>query len=955
MQKKYFYNLITSILISSFILTPFFIVSRAKAQVVSGYANGLGVAILKLPQCGNILGSGVNTLFNGIGDLFSGSSINMPDDFREQIEKANESIKDGTGNLTERVTEEGNRFDSIQTSNPTLERDIKELKKDTKLVKESTESLNANSTCIQSIGRLIIKMLLQKLTVSTVEWINSGFDGSPSFIQNPDKFFSDIAKTEFLQFGGEVMGANEKFGKDWLRNMALSYDQKFQDNARYSLEEVQRQKDPTFTAERFQQDFSMGGWDAWTSLTQTPANNPIGFKLMADNEIQRRLAGTVQSTAENAREMLAQANGFLGDQRCIEPKGVTQTEDRNARAGDKNARKCIGGFEYVTPGKMISDAATNVIGYQNNAYLNVEDLNDAVAAMIDALLGQFSNNIIEKGFANINDEGSSGNLVLTEYQKTDTRTRTQRDYSSALLSSSWLQANPNFNIRTDLTQALIDEQRTYSDKLAEQNKELLSTTDEKPYNIDISTGISNAYGLIPVINQLDYCIPGPHPGWEEDSRNILAAATDKILPETQDSLKDKDLSAVTGMAKSIIPMAAGAVAGGLVMGATGGVVLGIAIGTTMLPIVGTIVGAVVGTVVSFVIDIFSGDDNPEVRTYYAYILGAFMGYVPPANNENDDRALNLESKTGAVGVLNTVLDRYTIMINQIYTLDILPSVAAENVVNYNQLKGYYQMMKNNGDKISSLKTTINILGEIKSKVDELNRRYKINNEINENDYENELQAQINAFGRISADMINGADIASADKILKQIKDKRIYIYNNLLKGPYGCEKELETPKNFPFPYKITDNKGSALGNYSTIFENARWDKNNTASVKRMTYPSAIIYDYNKIIKNGNIPDGANTPKLKPWWNSGYINKMPNAGTGFYDSSGDLIMGPGFLSFIYFSAGSGASWNADAYRGPERLKIHDLVPQGGGFQYMSLGLRKTGSEGSSPWETMIGIY
>jgi len=37
---------------------------------------------------------------------------------------------------------------------------------------------------------------LQKITQSIVVWINSGFHGSPLFLENSDSFFQDIAKSE---------------------------------------------------------------------------------------------------------------------------------------------------------------------------------------------------------------------------------------------------------------------------------------------------------------------------------------------------------------------------------------------------------------------------------------------------------------------------------------------------------------------------------------------------------------------------------------------------------------------------------------------------------------------------------------------------------------------------------------------------------------------------------------
>jgi len=800
-------------------------------------------------------------------------------------------------------------------------------------------------------------MLLQKLTMSTVNWINSGFDGSPTFIQDPGKFFNDIAENEILQFGVEINNPELfPFGKAWMQNTAAAFNNKFQDNAQYSLNKIIKGTTPEYSATTFQQDFSQGGWNAWTAMTQSPANNPLGFKLMADNEIQKRLAGTTQSTAEAVHEALSQANGFLGDQRCSEPKGLSREEhtaglkerSMNPNSSSYTNRICTGGWEYVTPGKMIADKATEVIGYENNAYLNVTDLNDAIAAITDALLGQFSSNIMEKGFANIGDQGSDGALVVDSTGINETyRSRTEQDFMPSQLSSSWLSVNPNFNIRTDLTQALIDEQRTYIDKLKEQNKELASTTDGGPYKLDPTSGISNAYGLIPVIDQLDYCIPGPHPGWEEDSRRILAAATDKILPETTESLKDLDLEVVADIASTVLPLAGAAAGAALVASAGGSVILGVSLGTAAGPI-GMAIGALVGTLLSFFFS--GGDDGQNVRAYYSVIIQGFTGYIPDYEDDNDARALNISSKGGAVQVLNSILDRYSTIMDKIYFSDpnILPSVASEAATNFKQLTGYKQMIKNNEEKISLMETTVKILGEIKSAVDALNENQ------DDTSYEENLKAQINTFGRLSASMVNGSDIASADNLLKQIKDKKDYIYKNLLKGPYSCEKDLEKPQN-KFPAATPYSANSTFD----------WKNFDVSSVKRMIYPFPILYDYNVLTKGTTIPDPW-TDCTVPNTPDSCKNKIPDYVEGAGNNGPDRF-GPGFLSFIFFTAGGPDKQTKAERRGPERLKIEDLVPQNPGDpaenKFRSIGLWQTregspiidGDARGGPFETIIGIY
>jgi len=949
MQKKYFKNSIISfVLIISTILAPLsFIPQKAKAQGLSGYTSELTPTILQLPQCVDVISSGISDLFSGIGSLFGDSS-----NLGNQAQQAGEGL--------ESVAQAaGSQFSGVNVNLPeTTEKKIDAIKANTEATKQSTESLNANSTCIQAIGRLIIKKLLQKLTISTVTWINSGFEGEPAFVQNPGKFFEDIAKNEILQFGIEINNPELfPFGQTWLQNTSTTFNNKFTDNAKYSLNELIQETTPEFSAETFKEDFSQGGWNAWTALTQVPANNPLGFKLMADNEIQRRLEETTQS----ARDTLQQSNGFLGDMRCSVDSSLTKTQvTASLEAGKPDP--CIeagGSWQYVTPGKLVSEAATQVLGYQNNAYLNATDLNDAIAAILDALLGQFSQNIYDQGFAKISDQGADGTFIYdTNYTNESFTSQTEKDFLPSQLTSSWLSANPNFNIRTDLTQALIDEQRTYSNKLDLQNKELLSTTDGKEYKIDENTGISNASGLIPVIYQLDYCIPGPHPGWENDSRKILTAATNAILPETQQSLENLDTEQVIATVKSIIPGIAAA--SGFALAATGG-----ALATTFLfagsfagPL-GAIAGLAVGYIISFFIDLFSGGDpGLNVRTYYSTIISGFTGVFPDFKNDTDDRVINISSKQGTVQGLNTILDRYIEIMNKTYfsSPNLLPAITNEATINFNQLSGYSQMIKNNEDKIALLKNTINTLGEIKDKINLLNAELEAG-QITENQYEEDLKIQINAFGRLSANMVNGDDIANADNLYKEIIDKKEYIYKNLLKGPYGCEAFLENPSNIiKFPSAQINHELEDIGR-----KDLDWDNFDVNSVQRMTYPFPIIYDYNHFVKGENIPDPLN---------SGYVtNKIPDSDANnilpyslYYDNNNKYLYGPGFLGFVYFSSGyvQDGGLNYTEVRGSQRLQIHDIfgMSTDSQFRYTAVGNRYKfeGDDGKGgPWETIIGVY
>lgn len=904
-------------------------------MAISGYISGVGAAAARLPQCQKAMSSGVKTLFNGIGDFLGGETggeFDIEAKGLQTIPIPSKPTLSGVENLDTKASDFSIQTALPNVSNPLSEKELKELNKKMQELLGVSKAINENSSCIQSIGRLIIKTLLQKMTVSTINWINSGFEGSPAFLQNPGKFFGDIAKNEVLQFGIEIDGISP-FSKDWIRNNALSFNNKFQQNARYSLDELIQQTNPDYDAVTFGQDFSMGGWDAWSAMTQIPANNPLGFKLMADNEIQKRLTGTAQSNAENIRDALQQANGFLGDQRCVEPYGITREQDieaRNAIGAKADEDGYIPGtckeWEYVTPGKLISEAATTAINYQNNAYLNVEDLNDAVAAISDALLAQFSSNIMENGFANMGNEGSDGTLYFNSNMNDSYRTQTEKDYIPSQLSSSWLQANPDFNIRTDFTQALIDEQRTYIDKLALQNKELLSTTDGKEYKLSADGKSSNAYGLMPAIYQLDYCIPGPHPGWEDDSRETLRRL---VLPQEKIEANET---------------------GEIVNGVVGA-------GLNFVPYVGPVLSSLFG--------MLTGDDaveraSTDIRQMYTNQFFKLTGYLPQAvygnHNSKDMDVVNsyMANAEGFFYVINSIFDKYIKIMNKTYfsSPSLLPEITKEAAGEFEKLSGYNQIIKNNNNKILSMKTTINILEEIKDAVEKLNTQLEVGqdsegNLFTETDYEEALKFQINTFGRLSASMVNGDDIASADDLAKQIVTKKNFIYKNLLKGPYGCEAFLQNKANI----KSFPSAGSLVA-----FKNNDWNNYDINSVQRMTYPFPIIYDYNSLSKGSTIPDP---------WKSGYnvseIPKMPTENQ--YDK-----YGPGFLSFVNFSSTFDSNGKRiHDFNGAERLDLTYLVNNHNPgfedgrleFEWVSLGksLIKPGVtwRGDGFFEKTIGIY
>jgi hypothetical protein len=730
---------------------------------------------------------------------------------------------------------------------------------------------------------MVVKMLLQKITVSTVEWINNGFEGKPLFLQNSGKFFGDIAKNEILQFRLEIDNPTlYPFGRDFLRSQIGILNNRFAQNARYSANELIQRTTPEYSSTTFSTTFAQGGWNAWTAMTQVPANNPIGFNIIASNELSLRLEGTSSSTAEKAQTALDQSSGFLGDERCAEPQGITREQHRAALIkGEREMEeyeevvnndsddggpdtsiviktrptgKVVGlceRWEYVTPGKLISEAATKVVNYPDNNLLRADDLNSAIASIMDALLNRWSQDLANKGFASFSNDGASGGFILDgDNRTTGAVQQVSLDFPKTAINSNWLRENPTFNIRTDLTQAVIDEQRIYQRKILEENKIL----DD----------------LITTVYQLDYCIPGPHPGFEEDSERTLNIVKNTIVSKSASDFEDVDLDKILSLVK-----AAGYIAGAAI---------GASIGTAVLPVVGTVIGAAIGALIGVFADWVGGPSNEEkVDIYYGGIMRILTGvHVSKPKTELG----NIRSKQDITNAMDSMFDRYVKLIKKYYTPEFLPTVTPAARIEFRKVPGYRKTMENNEYASAALDGIIVRLAKLKDDLDQLNP--------NVNSYTDYLPL-INEFSRLSSSMVTGNDIAKVVDSSKEYSSQIKYIYDDLLTGEYGCEKDLEKERQGP-----GTNPTFVPGVVNFTYPGVTLRR-----TLRQEYPFRIWYDYNKFIINEQLPDIDSADiegkimkisDLKKYTDKKNKNKMPPYDIG----KGPKFLGPGFLSDVYFA-------------------------------------------------------
>ncbi len=297
-------------------------------------------------------------------------------------------------------------------------------------------------TVLNRLATMAAKQLIRQITASVVNWINSGFQGSPSFLQNPGAFFLDVADQttgEFLATtGGPLTALCSPFSLN-IR-LALSFKYHPQIQKRYactlgtiiknSKNAVETSSINGFTAG----DFKQGGWPAFISLSTEPKNNVYGAYLTANSELSWRV-GNAQA---QQRDELSNGKGFLSwrDPKCkAAVKKNNEALTAAANNGDlletvyenqskltdedavidsynqgTNATKMRSEADcpIQTPGSVIGGTLQNHL----DGPLRELELVDNINQIVNALFAQLAVQVLQKGLGTVSSTGSGGTSYI---------------------------------------------------------------------------------------------------------------------------------------------------------------------------------------------------------------------------------------------------------------------------------------------------------------------------------------------------------------------------------------------------------------------------------------------------------------------------------------------------------------------------------------------------------------
>lgn len=301
---------------------------------------------------------------------------------------------------------------------------------------------NLKNFVLDKAATLLAKQILHQLTISVINWINTGFEGSPSFLTNPGAFFLDAADQvtgAFLATNGPLSALCSPFAIDIRLSLALT--QTSLSTQRYTctvgrIIEAQKNGPDVIVNGKvvrssnsslngfLKGDFNQGGWPAFVALTTEPQNNPYGAFLSAQGDLSARI---------NARQNVIRADlqlgqGFMSWQDCkdipggtIDPEDPDQVREADALTGNgrstsvrtknnKDGTQTYQTCETQTPGSVIAGTLQTSL---NVPTVELELAND-INAVINALMTKMISTMLEKGLGSLSGGSVGGGSSYTQ-------------------------------------------------------------------------------------------------------------------------------------------------------------------------------------------------------------------------------------------------------------------------------------------------------------------------------------------------------------------------------------------------------------------------------------------------------------------------------------------------------------------------------------------------------------
>lgn len=236
---------------------------------------------------------------------------------------------------------------------------------------------NIKDGALDMVAWTLAKVAISSIMRSTINWVNSGFEGSPAFVTDLQRNLlrvGDIVASRLVQDIAEGV-IDSPYAEEVSAAVRVGYylstgNTPFYVRYPYTLNAYSN--DPTaFIAG----DFSQGGYNALFSTFANPQNNPYGAYDIALQELNSRLSNA-QGTR---REELNWGDGFLSFRDC---QGGNNIEVQLAGSNDCFATS------IKTPGSVIAPQLNKAIGAPIDGLVEADEINELIGALLQQLVSK---------------------------------------------------------------------------------------------------------------------------------------------------------------------------------------------------------------------------------------------------------------------------------------------------------------------------------------------------------------------------------------------------------------------------------------------------------------------------------------------------------------------------------------------------------------------------------------
>ena len=280
------------------------------------------------------------------------------------------------------------------------------------------------------------KLAMHSITKSVVNWINSGFNGSPAFVQDLNQTLLDVGDAEASRFIGEFVKQGSLQNLPWrdaVGEAALNGYLRSTGRDGFTLQNPYTLDKVSSDPQAFiNGDYSKGGLDGWMSVVLNPANSPRGLLRVTQNT----LSGRVGNSRSTKLTETTWNNGYLsfrGDCKkttssilggsSASNSNVLSFDGSSSTGGAKGPTDLLSGTPYaspttlsttdsclgkpiLTPGALISQSANKyLVDIGADEYISADEFGEVV----NALIGQLVGNVLGSGgLAGVSRPSSGG-------------------------------------------------------------------------------------------------------------------------------------------------------------------------------------------------------------------------------------------------------------------------------------------------------------------------------------------------------------------------------------------------------------------------------------------------------------------------------------------------------------------------------------------------------------------